>query len=140
MGRPPIGTNEKAARRRFGILLKQQREKLDIGLNEAARSIDMHHTSLSRIESGERPLTHLKLQRLASTYDVPWQTLVLAQKGQLPMALVAGVYEISNRGAGRSERLFQRMTVEEKQQLEVFLNFLRFKQQIETAATSGERE
>lgn len=95
-----------------------------MGLNEAARASGLNHTSLARIENGERPISLLDLGSLARCYNVPWQALVIAQSGQLPMALAASDLESPKRG-DKAERFTIRVTTAEKRQLEMFLGYLR---------------
>ena len=124
MGRRRISVAERNARKRFGASLLRERTKLGIGLNEAARASGLNHTSLARIESGERPISLLDLGNLARCYNVPWEALVIAQSGQLPMALAASAIQ-APRQANRTEKFTKRVTNEEKRQLEMFLGYLR---------------
>lgn len=112
---------------------------LSMGLHEAARASGLNHTSLARIESGERPINLVDLRSLASCYSVPWQALVIAQSGQLPMALVASAIQAPKQG-DRRERFTRRVTYEEKRQLEMFLGYLRITLQFaESHARTSER-
>ena len=126
MGRRPISVTEKRARRRFGSALLRERMAKGFGLHEAARASGLNHTSLSRIESGDRPINLVDLHSLANAYDVPWEALVIAQRGQLPMALIASVVQSTGRGEKREERFTRRVTPAEKRQLEMFFGYLRF--------------
>ena len=98
MGRRAISVAEKNARKRFGASLRRARTTLGMGLHEAARASGLNHTSLARMESGERPINPVDLRSLASCYNVPWQALVIAQSGQLPMALAASAIQAPQAG------------------------------------------
>lgn len=139
MGRRRISPTEIRARSRFGASLLRARNEKGWGLHEAARASGLNHTSLSRIESGERPINLVDLHRLAEAYDVPWEALVIAQRGQLPMALVASVAQIAVRGEKREERFTKRVTPAEKQQLEIFFGYLRFTLQFTGSDLPGSR-
>ena len=102
-----------------------------MSLHEAARASGLNHTTLSRIESGERPINPEDLRRLANIYEVPWEALVMAQRGQLPMALAGARGLLRDRGNLREERFQRRVTIEEKRKLDLYLDFLRFEQRLE---------
>ena len=111
---------------RFGASLLRARIEKELGLHEAARVSGLNHTNLSRIESGQRPINAVDLRKLANAYDVPWEALVIAQRGQLPMALAATVVQNIGGDEKREERFSKRVTPAEKQQLELFFGYLRF--------------
>lgn len=90
----------------------------------------MNHTSLSRIESGERPINPLDLHRLSEAYGVPWEALVIAHRGQIPMALAAAFVKSTSRREKREETFTRRVTPAEKRQLEIFFGYLRVTIQI----------
>ena len=128
VGRPRISNTQKKVRRRFGLLLREWRASQGIDLREAARVAGLDHTRLSRIERGERPVREEILVRLARGYQAPWEALVIARSGQIPLALSRAMFEPLDPGTRRSETFTQRVTPREKRELTIFLDYLRFAQ------------
>ena len=125
MGRRPLSNQEKRNRIAFGDRLKQLRTKRSLSLNETAKACGIDHTRLARIESGERPFDLTVLMALARVYDTPWQVLILASpRQQLPMALSGSLLGRPQEQAQRDERFNQRVTAEERRELELFLGNL----------------
>lgn len=131
MGRRPISREIHRKRTKFGALLRQWRLDRDIDLREAARKSKMDHTTLSKIESGERPVALDNLRELAKVYGVPWEALLLAQSGQIPSALIRDYKESQEGTNHRTEFFSVRTTPEEKRELTVFLGYLRFTESAE---------
>ncbi len=136
MGRRPISIAEKKRRQKFGTLLQKQRHELSLGLREAARMAGLNHTTLSRIESGERPCSLGDLHVLGNTYGVPPEALQIALNGQISLALtlIRNPSEPLKSSADKTEIFSARTTPEEKRQLTLFLGYLRFAQGAEHPA------
>ena len=112
--RSRISPGEATAHERFGASLRQLRQSLGMGLSAAARTSGLNNSSLSLIESGMRPIRSGDLSRLADTYGVSWEALVIALHGQLPMALGSPPVHTLERRERREARFANRITAEEK--------------------------
>jgi len=128
MGRRKISSAEKRQRQEFGKLLKQRRDSLGLTLGEAARRADLDHTTLSRIESGQRPTAPEYLDGLEKAYQVPWQALQIARSSQIPLPLKQCLWEPPIAGGDMTVNFSVRVTPEQKQELTLFLGYLRFKE------------
>lgn len=136
MGRRPISVSQRKQRRKFGRLLRRRREDdLGLGLREAARIARLDHTTLSRIESGERPARLEDLPGLAEAYKVDAEILQVARTGQIPSLLFRDRLKPSRPGGGKTETLPVRITPEEMRELMLFLGYLRFKKEAESPVT-----
>ncbi|MFC1924909.1 helix-turn-helix domain-containing protein, partial [Chloroflexota bacterium] len=96
------------------------------GLKEAARIAEIDHTSLSRIESGERPTALQNLPGLEKAYDVPLEALQVARSGQIPSVLIRYLFEPIRCDERKTENFPVRITPAEKRELTLFLGYLRF--------------
>jgi transcriptional regulator with XRE-family HTH domain len=70
MTRQKLPETEAQERIRIGATLRQLREARHVSLDELARAIDKSRPYLSRIESGDKPLTAELLGRIAHVLDV----------------------------------------------------------------------
>ena len=129
MGRRAISSSERKTRQRFGELLSDRRQSIGLGLREAARIADINHTTLSRIEHGERPCPLKNLPKLERAYQVPLEALHVARTSQIPLALIRSLFEPTKTGDSKTEVFTVRTTREEKRELTVFLGYLRFAQE-----------
>lgn len=128
MGRRPLTEAQMIQRQDFGALLRTRREKLGLGLRQAASLAEMDHSLLSRIESGKRPTSIQDLPGLEKAYQVPLETLQIARSSQMPLSLIRYLFKPQGDSKRRDERLDVRVTPEEKRNLALFLGYLRFKQ------------
>ena len=129
MGRRAISSSERKTRQRFGKLLSDRRQSIGLGLREAARIANINHTTLSRIENGERPCSLKDLPKLENAYQVPLEALQIARNYQIPSALIRSLFEPTKTRDGKTEVFTVRTTPEEKRELTVFLGYLRFAQE-----------
>jgi len=60
--------NERTA---FGLRLKEAREYLELSQDEVARELGIPRTAISLMESGQRKVEALELQKLARLYEKP---------------------------------------------------------------------
>ena len=130
-GRRPLSKELLGRREQFGKLLGDRRQQLNKDLRGTAREIreDFDHTRLTKIEKGQRPVPWADLYGMAEAYEVPWEALVLAASGQLPLPLSETAATLRDQHLeDRTEQLEIRLTSEEKYQLEMYLGYLRFVQ------------
>ena len=132
MGRHKISIEEHKQRQKFGELLRHRRAELELSLREAARIAELKHSTLSRIESGERPSALRDLPGLEKAYKVPLDALQLARSGQIPSSLIRYLFESEDqqKEESRIETFPARITPHEKRQLTLYLGFLRFEQRL----------
>ncbi len=130
-GRRPLSKEQLARREQFGKLLWDRRQDLNKDLRPVAREIrqDFDHTRLARIEKGQRPVPWADLYGMADAYEVPWEVVVLAVSGQMPLPLFETAAALRDQHLeDRTEKLDTPLTSQEKRQLEMYLGYLRFVQ------------
>ncbi len=64
-------SNDAKERIEFGRRLKEAREYLELSQDEVARELEIPRTAISLMESGQRKVEALELQKLARLYQRP---------------------------------------------------------------------
>lgn len=129
MGRRKITSAERQRRHEFGRLLKERREFLGLSLGQAARDAGLEHSTLSRIESGERPAPPECLDALEKAYKVPRLALQLKLSSQLSLPLKHVLLQPLAEADGDATASFSvKVTAQERRELVLFLGYLRFKE------------
>lgn len=66
-----MNVDESKKRIEFGRRLKEAREYLELSQDEVARELNVPRTAISLMESGQRKVEALELQKLARLYERP---------------------------------------------------------------------
>lgn len=126
-GRRKITPEQRRLRREAGKRLKEWRDQHGPSLRAAATIAGLSHSTLSRIESGKCPVRREYLDGLAEAYGLSHEELCIVLYKQPPLPHMLDKQHAERSGSDKVIAFGQRMTVEERTQLVLYLDYLRFR-------------
>ncbi len=114
-------SESEADRRRLGARLRDARSYLGFKQEEVANALGIPRTALSDIESGQRKVEAIELQRLAKLYRQPISHFLDDDVAATP--LPADVAHLARQAAGMSEQ--------DREELSRFADYLRTRSRAE---------
>jgi transcriptional regulator with XRE-family HTH domain len=106
-------------RRGLGARLRQAREYLGFSQEDVATFLGIARSALSNIETGQRRLEALELQKLAKLFNLPVSHFTSGDETDLP--ITADVAHLARKAAALSEQ--------DRQELSRFADYLRSRKQ-----------
>ena len=114
-GKAKSSKDETVDRKTLGARLREARDYLGLSQDEVAKYLEVPRTALSHIESGQRGIDALELQKLAQLYKRP--VGYFTGVSQSDVGLPEDVAHLARAAAGLSER--------DRQELSRFAEYLR---------------